>query len=332
MAKQYGTQTAGVISLFSQSSEEELRRLLDNIKIEESKKQRVYLKDAADGGKHLHIERPTDKERANVIMLASLEEGLRKGVLAKEYLNISPQHFSMIIGEKQCNKASLDLIVCAALVLRHPFGIDQVDHVLMEIERAGLFTDTYDEIQNLRNYILRKLLAYAQEHECPRERWLFFGLEVLAFLGMKPLQEWDNVRVNLSIEEEEMILDWMEEAKKVCGKTNYMVRRNRYLNRYAQENGISLDDAITRLADEIPLDRGSVRDVFASEFSVEGTRGRRDTLILGAIRMNCTMEETNRMLREANYALLYPFRENPDEIVHIALLLQNEIVRKGGQS
>ncbi len=325
--KEYRPETAALIETLSRVPAEDIQKLLDNIKFKEADKQRVYFSDATDI-KQLHIEGPSRTDRADVIFLSALQDGLKKGDLASHYLNISPNHFSMIRNSDNRNKPNPDLIVIASLVNHQPFSVEDVNHVLMEIELPGLFIDTYDYHLNLRNYILSRILTHAQNHECPRERWIHFAWEALDYLGMKPLQDLQGCACDLSMSEERMLTQWMEDAKKECVKTDYTVLRRRYLQRFAEENRLSASKVINHLSRISYFEPTTIRDVFASKFPGEGTRGARETLILGAVHMGCTLEETNTLLRQANHALLYPFREDNTEISSMAMLLRNAIAKK----
>lgn len=324
--EEYGPATAGFIEHLENVPAEEVRKLLSNLKTKAAEKRRVYFSENEDG-RTLHLEIPSSASRSNWIFLSALEDGLKKGDLATKYLNISPQHFAMIRNPQNPNKPNVDLIVIAALVNHRPFSLEDVNHVLMEIELPGLFTDTYVEKTNRRNYILARLLNYAQDHECPRERWIHFAREALSYLGMEPLQGLPGSTSQLSMQEEEMLQMWLDEADQKCKKTNYLHQRKEFLERYAKKTGVDMARAVSTLSKASGIYLQTVKDVFNSELPVDGTRGSRETLIYGAIHMGCTLDEANTMLREANYALLYPFRETTQELNEIALLLRNQVAR-----
>lgn len=322
----YGSDTAGLIQEFRSIPAKKALEMLNNMIVRERPKQKVIFEESEEG-QRLCIERPSDKARANVILLAPLEEGLKKGVLAKEYLNICPQQFSMIISKKGRHKVDLDLIVSAALVIQKPFSTGAINHVLMEVGRSGLFTDTYLRETNLRNGVLSKIIEYAQDHECPRERWILFAREVLAFLGMEPLRCLPPDRLQLSRAEKDLAYAWLEELEESCYARNYMTKRWNYFQRFADAAGLSTSAAVKEFAEKIGYDDSVVRATFARETIGKGSHGERGTILKCAIGLGCTIDEANEMLREANYALLYPLREDPVERFDIISLLENEFKR-----
>lgn len=125
-----------------------------------------------------------------------------------------------------------------------------------------------------------------------------------------------------------MLTQWLEDAHKVCVKSNYTILRRSLLERFAKENNLSDSRVIPYLSRISYSNTSTIRDVFASKFAGEGTHGSRDTLIQGAVHMGCSLDEANTLLREANHALLYPFREDNTDARSIALLLRNELARK----
>lgn len=324
---QYRPQTNAAISMMEKIRAEDVENLLNVIKTRESKEQRVYVSEA-NSIEELHLEGPSRTDRADVIFLAALQDGLKKGDLASQYLHISPSQFSMIRNPKKAHKPNLDLIVTAALVNDEPFRVEDVNHVLMEIELPGLFTDTYDYEVNLRNFIFTRILEYAQDHRCPRERWINFAWEALDYLGMQALQDVPVDSCDLSVKEEELLTRWLEEAKRKCVRTDYMVLRRKYLDRFAKEKKMSRSAAISVLSETAAIHISTVRDVFASEFAGEGTHGSRETLIQGAVYMGCTLDEVNTLLRQANYPLLYPFREDNLDAINMTKALRNKLIRE----
>lgn len=322
----YRNETGGLIRKMSEASEEKVRQILEHIRVSEEPKQRVEFVDT-DAGTQLNIQRPSNAERSNAIFLPALEDGLKMGELASVYLNISPQRFSMIRNKDNPNKPNPDLIVIAALVNLQPFSPEDVNHILMELELPGLFTDTYDQQINLRNYILTKLLDHAQHNTCPRERWIYFARDALDFLEMEPLQQLPGRADNLSVQEKQMLSRWLTEAQQNCVRTNYLHLRHEYLERCIQERGLNRSHAVSILAKESYTSVNAFRDVFNSKFHSVGTIGSRDTLIRGAIVLRCTLEETNLMLRQSNRALIYPFRENQLELNSMVQLIRNGVMR-----
>lgn len=320
-------QTAGLVEMLSKVPKEAIEEALEKIKTKEAKEQRVIVTET-DGEKVLYIEGPSYTDRADVIFLSALQDGLKKGVLAKEFLNISANRFSMIRNPNNANKPNVDLVIIAALVSLKPFSLEEVNHVLMEIELPGLFFNTYDDDLNKRNYVLAEILKYAQGRECPRERWIFFAREILEYLEMPPLQDLPAGKYNLSTEEEALAMRWMAEAERNCVKTNYMILRNDFIDRFEKENNLSDSKVVSYLAQICYSNNSTIRDVFTSDFAGPGTHGSRETIIQGAVHMGCSLDETNALLREANYALLYPFRPDNTDAVSIAKLLRNEFARE----
>lgn len=331
--EQYRKMTAELIGKLEKVQAEKVQELLNNIKIKESKKQRVY-EFEAENITELRLESPSYQDRADVVFLAALEDGLKKGELAELYLDISPNYFSMIRKPEhkrkrdERHKPSQDLIVAAALVNRRPFKLEDVNHVLMEIELPGLFTDTYIYDKNLRNSVLAKILNYAQNHDCPRERWILFTWEALDYLGLRNLSNIPVDTSQLTMKEETLLDGWLAEAKKECVRTDYMEQRRKHLDDYAKAHNITRSKAIAKLAELTYIDISTIRDVFASEFAGKDTHGDRTTIIQVAAHMGCTLEEINTLLRQANYPLLYPFRKDNFDAINIVRALSNKVARE----
>lgn len=324
--------TLNAIDEIRNLSEEDSEKLMEHIVIEEKKHQRVFT-EGTEEKKKLHLQRPSDQDRSNTILLAPLNEGLKKGELANEYYNISPQYLSMLISPDYGNKVTQNLIISAVLLPRKPVTVDDVNHILMELCLPGLFDKTGDKAANRRNRVLCKLLEYAQTNPCPRKNWLLFAHEVLAYLRMDALytvsKKHRAVSPDCLSEEEETLAEgWRGDSGNTEQEPNYMTFRNECFKRYREENDLRVNAAYSALYHKIHIDEDTIKTLVSSSSVGDKTHGSRPTLIQLAIHMGCDLNEANRMLMEANYALLYPLREDEDELKHIHALLKNGIRRE----
>ena len=326
-----GTLNAIEVLLEAVQDTNDVDALMEKIRIDEQAQSRVsYLVEEGDERNYgdLQITRPADIDRRNSILLSELEEGLNKGDLAK-YYHISPQHLSMLIHPNYANRVKRDLIISAVLLPRLPVSVDKLNHILMEVNRAGIYDKTGDVRENRRNRVLMELVNYAQDHECPRDRWLTFAHEVLAYLRLPPLyRDGENHHThNLTPKEIELIEQWGSWQPRDDG-AGYLKFRRECFDAYCARHGLNSAAAHARIARKCFIGEDSVRSILCSGVESNRNRGGRETLVLMAIELGRGMDEANRILMEAGYPVLYPFRENPKEVEWILKLLRNQICNR----
>lgn len=273
---------------------------------------------------------PSDLERSNSILLEPLAEGLKKGELAKDYYHINPTQLSMLIRPGYKHKINPNLVLSALLMPRELPALDDVNHILMELGQPGLYDRTGDFQENRRSRMLINLFDYARDHECPRERWLFLANDMLRYLEMKPLYREKNSRwVVLSPEEKALFNRWNAAAGAVPREGDYMVFRRECFERYRARLGLSITEAQEKIGKAVSIGVDSVKNVLCATRAGIKTRSSRPTLALMAIELGCDLDEANRILMEAGYPLLYPFRESDEDRDYIYRLLGNSRRARG---
>lgn len=157
----YNNTTAGLLRILRDTDAAQRKLLLKNMITQESDQLSVELETDSGGLKTLVITRPSDQDRTNAIILERRDElkerGMKNGTYARYYFNRSPSQIGNIINGVKCPR---DVILTGVLMMRYPLTADQTSHALMEVGHPGLFTDTYIARENLRNYVLRRLLTH----------------------------------------------------------------------------------------------------------------------------------------------------------------------------
>lgn len=299
-------------------------------KDEEQQSLVLYIpEDGGKGDSYLRYCLPSDLERSNSILLEPLAEGLKKGELAKDYYHIEPNQLSMLIRPGYKNKVNRNIVLCALLIPRKPVSLDKANHILMELGHPGLYDKTGTYRENIRNRMLMNIFEYAQENECPRDRWLFLANDILRKMDLKPLFREKNPRsIVLSQEEEQLLEVWKASAQAVCSTDGYMEFRRDCFDRYCGWRGLSITAAQNRISQKALIGIDSVKNILcASEMSAK-TRSSRPTLMWMAIELGCDLDEGNRILMETGFPLLYPFRENDEDRFWIYALLRNGLERR----
>ncbi len=324
MSAQYRQRTLMFLSQMKQQNFEEYQRMLNNTHIADVKEARVIF--SRDDNSILGVELPSNRDHANDIFLKPLTDNLKRGELASIY-NVSPSQFSMIISRTSVHRVSRDLILCAALMTRTPISVEAVDHTLMELGLPGLFTGTYNERENKRNFILCRILEYGQTHTCA-DSWLTFARGILNYLDMDiPGGNYRNISIpSLSPEEIELAEQWQTEAEESAEKLteiDYMPLRNHYFNLYVQKTGLTRAGALRHLSEITFLSEDAIKKYLTAKVATSQTHGSRESLIRLAAELGCTLDEANILLRQSNMAIIYPLQENAYEMELTQRLLRN---------
>lgn len=348
-ASHYNENTHHVLNILREADKDARQQLLKNLQSRDASKQSVEIISKQDGSQCLCLYHPSDKARLERFILNRFDEfrskGMTKKQYAKHFFNCSSSYICNIISRESCPR---DVLITGALMMHPPLSAAELDHALMEVGHPGLFTNTYDQDTNLRNFVLKRFLGFVAEAKVPKNLivWPELADRMLIELEMEPLnrqntdysdgsaptgdhreqieQLWTQLRP--------LIFGWLAEAEKACVPVNYMVLRNRHLNERLKRLNpkVGTSAFFQDLASAAGLNAPGAKALFANAFPVgdkHSNHGNRDALVLGAAFLGCTLDETNRILQEANHPLLYVFRQDEIELTHIAKLLQNELDR-----
>ena len=270
---------------------------------------------------------PSDLDRSNTILLEPLAEGLKKGELALDYYHIKPSMLSMLITPGYKHRGvQRNHVLCALLMPCKLVELDDANHILMELGMAGLYDNTGNYQDNKRNRMLASIFEYARENDCPQERWLFLANDMLRQKGLKPLyRDKDDCRPDPDDAAQKLFDRWEAEAKASALTGGYMKFRRECFDRYCSKLGLSITAAQEQIADRVSIGVDSVKNILCASQMSSKTRSSRHTLALMAIELGCDLDEGNRLLMEAGYSMLYPFRESDEDRFYIYRLLENKL-------
>lgn len=219
-------------------------------------------------------------------------------------------------------------------------------HILMQLGHPGLFVTTAHSAENRRNWILRQILAYAEDHPCPVESWLEFANLSLYVLNLPPLntapcvtplaeqlplvplfQRWNTTCPPPCVDFTAPRRYYLDTYRKVHdldyhgGKTQAFYRLQQEANQIWEDTLptpiTGWDERTPRITDE------NIRNMFGASTN-ENSHVSREVLICVAIALGCTLAQTNGMLFDDNRALLYPNQSNLQEIRWVQALCKNE--------
>ena len=221
------------------------------------------------------------------------------------------------------------MVLCALLGLDPLPNIDEVNHSLMMMCCAGLFTETVYLGENRRNWILAQIFQYGQTNPCPMDSWQDFANTVLTFCNMELISKKFNF-YSFPTALEDLVEEWQETLRTI-NATDYAPIRQAYLDRYREAQNLAYRGGLTRayyrLADTVHVGEDRIKALFGRT-TYRNSRGGREVLIALGIALGCTLRETNRMLLQINEPLLYPNLSDQKEIQYVQQLRQNETQRK----
>ena len=205
-----------------------------------------------------------------------------------------------------------------------------------------LFWDTaYPDI-NRRNYLLEKILTYA-DRTGPypgKGSWLDFaeavldrfrdyyqpladgrwGKDELEMEGLRRLNLVARPEITFTEQEEAMFTRWRREIDCVS-HSDYALTRNELLTAYMKRQGISSrGEAIRTLADNVYITPETCSALF-SKMSAANSKGSRETILALAVNLGCGLDTANKLLAQINEPLLYPFQTLNDDEYWLKLLL-----------
>lgn len=306
----YGTQT---LEVFNGLLSQDLKPHLDQ-------NNRVVKFEGAENDKAVAMLRP--KGRSAELLENYLEhQGFSRKKDAAEALHIPPAAYSMYINLDLARQIPRDILL--TVFLTDPVGYDtaDADHILMELNRPGLFTTTYVYEENCRNMVLRLLFDYCKKHTEiePDERvCLLNGL--LEEMSRRTGVALESVRAEYwpaKVPEDETLLTLCDtELQSIAASDYTLFRRQKYNEYCAAHPG---KNCVLCIADEVYLTPDVVRTILSADIDTENSIGDRDSLIRIAIAMNCDLSEINRMLVESNRSLLYP-NDPLDDLIYLEML------------
>lgn len=245
--------------------------------------------------------------------------GVKNGQFARKLYGRSAQQIGNIVNGAKCPR---DVFLTAILLMVRPYNWEDADHALMQVGLPGLFTETYLEQENRRNYVIGQLLDYI--HSLDRDQtdieWLQLAKDMLDHLGLAALPGDAGCGDDLSDEERQLADKWWADSGKECVTSDYTVLRRELYQRYLDLGKESEENSFCQ------KNKQTLKDLFEAEYHKEGKRGShgsRESILKIAVAISCSVEETNTLMIEANHATLYPLNE--DDQVYFDGLIENQI-------
>ncbi len=261
-----------------------------------------------------------------------LEEARRPHEKKKELaqrLQVDKTILSAALSDKTPRKLKRDIILSVLFLIRPLPTVDQVNHKLMELMQPGLFTETAFIAENQRNWVLYHIFEYGQDHNCPAESWLEYANAALHYFEMQPLIPGE-CRLILSPEQTQMLDQWSSAIESV-GTCDFSVMRNDALKEYRYRHGLDThsgkQEAVRRLAEQTQISQASVESIFG-RMTNKNSNVHPDTLIPVLAAMGCTLRQVNKMLMQANRALVYYSSRSEYDLRWIRVLMQNTEAEK----
>ena len=271
---------------------------------------------------------PNQSHMARDLIDLVRNEGETQRAMAKR-CNCAQSALSNILAEQPKRPIARTLALRLLLNAKEIPDLNDMNHWLMQLRVPGLYLDTFDARVNQENWMLHDIVDYAQNQPCPGSSWFevscFHFRQKHLFLFSEPGPEFLHLPQSL-----ERQMAQTCRLLPVIDGVDYSVYRRQLLDRYMNQNQIRgrhpYQEAYRRLNMRIAISPESIPKLFMGS-NTKSSHGSRRTLIELAIEMNCSLDETNRLLREANYALLYPKFSDETE-----LELSSSIVQKRNES
>ena len=332
----YRPGTAALINLLQTQDVDEATNRWKRIKTQKATHLQVDIQTTADGCTELVLSLPSSAERAKAIISdrrdSLKKQGISKADFARVFYNRQPTQLCNILSGRAA--APRDFILIGLLMMEQVYNSTDVSHALMEVGHPGLFTRTYNREENIRNYVLGKMfdMISRETKDTPQNEvvWPQFANHVLKHLDLPTLAKHAGDPRMLTNEQMSEADAWLEEAERSCGHVNYMVHRRHLFERsgktvqtLAALSCASYDSCNDLLKGEIPITLGRSVEEDGQDCSSTGThsnRGRRDSLIWLGYALDCSLEQVNQMLEEANHALIYPPIEQMDDTAFIGII------------
>ena len=319
----YEAETARFIQVLTDANFQKRLELWNRIVTEDSDKLRMTIELDDHNQERIVLRMPSKKQRTADIIVERRQELKEKGVsnsdYARHFFNCSPSRIGNIRNGATCPR---DYLINAALMQKTPPTVREMNHLLMEAQHPGLFTDTYLVDENRRNYMLICLFDHIESNSAPQDEihWPQLAWDMMAYLRLESLPGDGGDPNRLTNEERALIDGWWDQALRNTKPANYLARRNKYRERHT--------GTLKELAANCGISYQSCHDLFKREpKGHHSSCGTQNSIIGLGIGLKCTLEETNAMLREANLPLVYPPLEAFSIDVSLLQLLQNSADR-----
>ena len=257
--------------------------------------------------------------------------GISEGTLSKVKSDGSPS-----------NHLSRNSILCALLDHTEIWNVQKVRHDgLLRNFQKDLCRNTYSYIENIRNALIMEVFDYASAgNPCPCENWIVFSSTVFKLVERELRRKHVNIVeipvLNSKHKEfgadeaflrgEKELPDRFYRCVEGISACDFKWFRREMVARYKEKYNHLKDDSVFN---KIGLGKGDsiitpayLRGMFGS-----GNRcqpGSRKAVIDVAIRLECSLDETNRMLSECNMPLIYPLNREEEDYRAAYFLLNNE--------
>lgn len=195
----------------------------------------------------------------------------------------------------------------------------EVGHILMELRLPGLFTKTYDKNENLRNYVMACFFEYASSESAKgnEQPWRQLLQSALAYYGCEKTvwQKLNSEPVTKKDSEMALFESWRDGFQKIqSSDISYTPFRVEMREQYAAfHENVRPGAFYRRVCERYPCFTYEYVASFFSAMDINHNRCSRDSIIKLGLFMECTLEEINRMLMEANQARVYPLSSWEEE-------------------
>lgn len=265
-------------------------------------------------------------ERTEHVLRRIKRPGEKKKELARR-LHIGEDTLSRSTSRKSSRKLTRNQVLTILFELKPLPTCDQADHLLMELGRPGLFIRTAQKKVNQRNMMLRKILEYAATAQCPVRGWSVYANLVLEKNGMECLFKFteDEPEI-LPVDHHVFIEQWEEEVMCLCEAEYAWLPKqlfNRFVERMGQDYYGGIGPAEEMLAKAAKADINRIKVLRSTEKEVPESIDRH-TLLEILASMGSTLEEANMILLLYDKELLYPNRNDDEELKLVRAFRLNE--------
>ena len=240
----------------------------------------------------------------------------RPGETKKQYaerLNHHPPQLSQYCSIWEPRKLHQETVVQIVLQYDRVPSVEDVDHMLMELNQPQLSLNTCDVDKNKRHLLIRRLLerAAAETETAPTGKD-YFGIltAAMARLGLGKPRHGKPAALSAG---DAAWVDSLKTELAGLGSCDYTVYRRALLEKYGAPIGDTYTAVFAHirsrmLADdpESALSPELIAVCFGNRMDLQRNRLARTPLIRIFTALGCTLDEINRVLREANHPILYP--------------------------
>ncbi len=265
-----------------------------------------------------------------------------KAALAK-VLGISESTLSKIKSDDfPSNHLGRNSIFCALLDHTEIWSVQKVRHDgLLRNFQEDLCRNTHSFMKNIRNALIMEVFDYASEgNACPCDNWIAFSSTVFKLVERELRQKHTNIVpipvLNGKYKEFSADEAFLKGEKKLPDRFYRCVEgisfcdfkwfRRKMVERYKEKYGHVKDDSVFHKIglgiNDSRITPTYLRGMFGS--GVRCKPGSRKAVIDVAIRLECSLDETNRMLAECNMPLIYPRNREKEDYRAAYFLLNNE--------